>query len=522
METWDRTSTRTVDGTLVSVFEKTYSGNELADHLGAYNWGFDDGGLFWGAVISPGTGTKRFLSLRIGTTNLPTAAFTPTTQTIKLADDVQFAGSVVNLKIPGFGDSRVADGSHGFDLEGAAKKFYEHFPDAFDSLAFIPQSQALASYSAFHRVVKNEVTGIGLLLRNDSADYGSAGRLQGVEAYAQTAFSTHSTSIHEMIHQWANFLEMPKLADVEAKGHRPDGHTALTPGTTLAGAVVDDDRTVSRVAETLTGSDFEITQTQYPLLFHPQEMYALGGISMEELGTQLIFDNQGQFDPEAATSPDVGTKLIDGIVEVTTGAILGQHGAWGGPILNEWHRATIVVSRDELLSDVEMNYWSFFSQRGSDPNRTGVPSFDGYVSWDGATDNKIDLKSEVVPKSLVGLALGDPLVEVTNPEFGSRDIRGLTFGSNLPSKYSVNQTRTLTGTITEEGFVALLLVFTKSDSTPGDNVEFFVTPTNSGTFSIDVSFSDTQAGLYRMTVLVAKPTDAFFTVLGHLTPILVE
>ena len=26
-------------------------------------------------------------------------------------------------------------------------------------------------------------------------------------------------------------------------------------------------------------------------------MYALGGISMKELGTQLIFDNQGQFDP---------------------------------------------------------------------------------------------------------------------------------------------------------------------------------------------------------------------------------
>ena len=411
-ETWDRTSTRTVDGTLVSVFEKTYSGSELADHLGGYSWGFDDGGLQWGNVISPGTGTKTLIRLRIGSTNLPTAAFTPATQTIKLADDVQYAGSVVNLRIPGFGDSRVAGGDD-FDLEGAARKFYEYFPDAFDSIAFIPQSLPLVSYGAFHRVVKNEVTGIGDRLRDDSANYGSAGTLLAVEVYSQHSFSRHSTSVHEMIHQWANFLDMPKLAGVEAKGHQPVAHTALTPGTTLVGAVVEGDRTVSRVAETLTGSDFEITSSLYPILFHPQEMYALGKISIDELGTQLISDNQGQFNPDGAASPPVGTKLTEGLVEVTTGAILGQHGARGGPSPSEWHRATVVVSRDELLSDVEMNYWSFFAQRMSDPNNTGVPSFDGYVSFDRATSNTVDLKSEVAPKSLAGLALGDPLVEVT-------------------------------------------------------------------------------------------------------------
>ena len=63
----------------------------------------------------------------------------PTLQFLRWDPD---AASIVNIVIPDFGDSRVAGGDGGFDLEGAAKKFYEFFPDSYDMIAFIPQSGA--------------------------------------------------------------------------------------------------------------------------------------------------------------------------------------------------------------------------------------------------------------------------------------------------------------------------------------------------------------------------------------------
>ena len=145
IETWARTSTRTVAGRLVSIFAKSYADTELARILRRQRWGFDDGGLFWGQVLLddtdetaapvllPSAETKPGLSLRIGSTNLPAAA-----PLVQLSPDVQYAGSVVNIRIPEFGDSRVADGDHGFDLVAAANMFYEFFPDAYDMIAFIP------------------------------------------------------------------------------------------------------------------------------------------------------------------------------------------------------------------------------------------------------------------------------------------------------------------------------------------------------------------------------------------------
>ena len=259
-----------VDGTLLSIFERTYADTELAEALHVYNWGFDDGGLYWGAVIVPSSDIRRHLRLRIGSTNSPTAAVSPATSPVQLADDVQWVGSVVNIKMPGFGDSRATDGEDGLDLEiiELTKKFYEYFPDAYDSIAFIPQSQGFASYGAVHLNVKNDVTGIGLSTFDNSADYGSeGGTLKSIEFYPQTAFTTHEASNHEIMHQWGNYLDLVGIAGVDGKGHEPSAHTPLTEGATLLGAALEATRTVSGVTQTQTleGSDFEIIETPRPL-----------------------------------------------------------------------------------------------------------------------------------------------------------------------------------------------------------------------------------------------------------------
>lgn len=515
IETWSRTGTRTVSGRLVSIFEKAYPDTELARILRRGSWGFDDGSLYWGQVLLPTSDTKRNVRLRIGSTNLPAA-----TPVVRLSADVQYAGSVVNIRIPDFGDTRIADGDHGFDLRATAKKFYEFFPDSYDMIAFIPQSSALAGYGAFHRNVKNEVTGIGLRTFDASSDYGSGGTLQGVEVYRDPQFTTHSLSNHEMTHQWGHYLDLTGLAGVAAKGHQPEAHTPLTMGATLLGAVLEATREVVRTGGST--SSFEIGRTANPILQHPLEMYVMGKLSADALGTQLVFDDQGQFDPNEAATPDVGTKLSGGVKEVTVGAILGKHGSRSGPSPSVIRRATVLVSRDGFASQAELDYWNCFAQRLADPTRTGVPSYDGYVSFNRATRNAVDLQTSVSPQA--GGSAG-AAVEVTTPRFGRRDWRGVEFSDTVPSRFTAGQRATLAGQITatdRSDFNNLLVRFWKYGGTAETAVLAWATVTRSSTFTVDVTFTSAQRGLYAMEVFLFWPNSGTQFPRGIVTPILVE
>jgi hypothetical protein len=515
IEAWSRTATRTAGGRLISIFEKVYPDTELARILRRESWGFDDGGLYWGQVLLPNSETKRGLTLRIGSTGLPAAA-----PVVRLSADVQYAGSIVNIRIPDFGDGRVADGDYGFDLRAAAKTFYEFFPDSYEMIAFIPQSGALAGYGAFHRVVKNEVTGVGLRTFDGSADYGSEGTLQGVELYAQTSFTTHRTSNHEITHQWGHYLDLTDLAGIAGKGWQPDVHTPLTLGATMLGAVLEATREVVRTSG--SASSFEIGRTAYPLLQHPLELYVMGKLSAEALGTQLIFEDQGQFNPDSAATPDAGTQMRGGVKEVTVGAMLGKHGSRGGPSPSVIRRATVLVSRDALASQAEMDYWNFYAQRLADPNRTGVPSYEGYVSFDRATQNAVDLQTGITPKA--GGAAG-AAVEVTTPRFGKRDWRGVEFTDTVPSRFVAGQKVSLAGRITatdRSDFNNVLVRLWKYGGTSDNAVRVWGTVTRSGTFTADVEFTAGQRGFYQMEVFLFWPDSGSQFPRGLLSPILVE
>jgi hypothetical protein len=68
-------------------------------------------------------------------------------------------------------------------------------------------------------------------------------------------------------------------------------------------------------------------------------------------------------------------------------------GERSGPVDTEWHRATVIVSRDRLLSQREMDYWTFAARRLEDPNGAGVIDFDGVGSLKVASGNRFDLRN---------------------------------------------------------------------------------------------------------------------------------
>lgn len=474
-------------------------------------WGFDDGGMTWGSVVQA-DGARKALRLRIGSTNLPAATV------IRLSPDVQYTRGVVNILVPQIDDEWIARGT--FAHEVVARRFYEWFPDAYQVMSAIPHAPVLFAVSsdAYHRSLKNDVSGIGQDLFDRSASHGSGGTLLGVELFSNTSFASLLTPNHELTHQWAHYHDVGRLAGVEPKGHQPEGHAPLLVGPpSFVSATIRGTRQV-----VATDAGYEIRRSAFPILHHPLELYAMGKITAAALGPQLVVVEQGQFREDGVALPAPGTRVTGGIRELTVGALLGGLGARDGPSPGVLRRAIVLVSNDTLASQAEMNYWNFFAQRNADPERTGTPGFEGYVSFDRSSGNTVDLQTDIVTRA------GDmaaPVADVSWPRFGRADWNGVRFTDTVPSRLVAGQRVTLSGQVTtteRSDYSEIRVRFRKSELAAEGQVLVRGDVSRSSAFSVDVTFTPAQRGVYSMEVVLVAGSGNVQQVRGILTPIVVE
>ena len=370
-ELWRRSTTRTVDGRLVSVFDQDYPGATLVDLL-LYPHGNDFPQVPLGRLEVPVAGNPNETSagasfvtiwLRLAPSNLPVS-----TVRVSTAPDpavpAQYASHVVNLVVPGFGDSQVLNGAQAFELAEAAQAFYQHFADTYHTLSFIPRRSPLASYTAFNLNVKNDVEGIGAALIDDQAVYGSE-TLRSVQIYTAGFAGQHETTVHQTAHHWGDETNLAAIAGVAAAGHQPESHTPLLGGgATLIGAVLKGTREVERVSSTTVGGDdtYRIARTTAPITFHSLQLYRMGLLEPAAVSDVTVFGDQAQFSPSTATAPTVGTPVTGEPHTVNINQVMAALGTRRGPSFTEWRQAFVVVS-DELISQREMDYYNFYAQR---------------------------------------------------------------------------------------------------------------------------------------------------------------
>src|SRR5262249_45024224 len=142
-----------------------------------------------------------------------------------------------------------------------------------------------------HFQVKNTVTGTGVGQIDSTARYGSKGRLQGISRFPEPGFydGAETGFIHELGHQWINFLSFAPLA--QGIPHWPlssmasggmgfsVGGTGGEGGTFACNVVTQDGVTtlVQRVGGPSYG-DFEL--------------YLMGLIPPTEVRSQVVFGQQ--------------------------------------------------------------------------------------------------------------------------------------------------------------------------------------------------------------------------------------
>lgn len=256
------------------------------------------------------------------------------------------------------------------DLRGIARRFYEHFPDDYDFLAvFTPVVSA--GGILFHQDVRNDVQGIGKPLFDQTADYGSTGRLRGVSFHQMTGAGGLT---HEVMHQWGVFLN-PGLELGDGTGHwgavnipgylqgldfrhNPNGSYLIT-WTRFGG---------------LDGSAYE--ERRLP----PMELYLMGLLSPEEVSDITVLEG---VDPNRVKAGEV--VVPRSVRRVTIQEIIAQQGprvpdSRAAP--NSFHMAGILITSGRLASPAEMAVYSrvmehFGSEEGSTLRDLGVlrPSF---------------------------------------------------------------------------------------------------------------------------------------------------
>jgi hypothetical protein len=507
IETWPRTGTRDIGGSLVSVFSPTWPASRIAALMRSFYWGWDSLELPWVEFLPEGVGPGGGYTIwvRLAPATIPVASVRP------LAADVQYSGNVVNLAIPGYGDARATedqdDHRRAFSLESVAQKFYQHFEDSYDTISVVPADTHVTAIAAVHVNVKNQVTGVGIKnatgqeVFDVSSEFGSGGRLQSVEVFSLAATLGHSKyNAHELAHQWGSYIDWERLSGLPRAGHQPDRHDPLMDGgATLLGAVLAGTRQVRN-----TGGAWVIERSSFPIKFHPLTMYAMGLIPKERVPAITLFDDQGQFGVvSGGAEPAVGSPVAGGTRTATVFNVIGALGERAGPVPSEWQRAIVVVSRDRLLTQREMDYWTFVAQRIEDPNRSGVASFDGYVSFDAATDRGIDSRTGVRPKN--GAVIAQNL-GVDFPNFGTADLNVVALDGPLATRYGVGQRPRFTGRVTapdRSDFNAIVIALVRDNAivVRGDGVV-----SSSGSFTVEMpALEASHRGRFMLQVFLLFP-----------------
>ena len=487
VETWTRTGTSSIAGRLTSIFRPVWRAEVLRVALAGQRWGVDRPYLFWGDVVAPGT-ARQPVYLQLAPPNLPSS------EVVRISDTVQFASHTVNLWIPDFGDARVQGGDEEWDLRTLATTFYQHFADAYETLAVVTQSRELTNQLGFHRNVRNGVAGIGLELFDDTAQYGSASVLQAVEVFPSPQWAENSTMLHQQAHQWGEYTGAWAAAGIVRRGDAPAIHTPLlAPGAVMAGAVLE---AMRRVGEsTSSGSGPVIELTLPTIQYNPLTLYRMGLIGSAELPTYQVFEDQGQFTPDRRDVPDDGVAVEGGAVSVTASDFITADGIRNGSPVTRVRRAVIYVTRTGLASQAEMDSVNFFAARLA--AREGVMSWDRYPSFFEATRGRAELLTGITP-TVVPTIEGGP--NVAYLPVAPDALVGVCLDDPVPGRISVGQTIRINGSLTlsdRNDYSVVCFRFIRYGSFDV-NETFVCGSLSERRFSIPVTFSATEQGTHTI------------------------
>jgi len=268
-----------------------------------------------------------------------------------IAPDIRVSGRVFNLHLPDIDPKNLI-------ISEITQRFYQYYPDEFDFINVV----SIPAYfgNRYFSSVQNKVEGIGLDFWDNSERFGSAGRLQGFIRFPVSYFYDLASRayVHEMGHNWINFLSHPKLQGVSP--HWPISF--LAPGV-MGYQVPTNSQGLSFPFDLVSLPNDRYRLDGVPnqrVEFNGVDLYLMGLGSAAQAGSYIVFENQDQ--------AVCGGCILEGpVVEFTAQDVIEHEGPRVPAYPNSqiaFRAATIVVSRSRPLNDREMQFYDYFAARG--------------------------------------------------------------------------------------------------------------------------------------------------------------
>jgi hypothetical protein len=304
-----------------------------------YAWSIATGTLPAGLTLdgSAGTisgtptvaGTSAF-TLRVSDSNgtMATALLSINVTMVHSLGDV---GNVAVMEVAGNYDANNPDGSHNDNPRQAIAKEYFKTHSDLDFLVMLSRfdyAMPETGVQGFYQPVKNDTRGINQPLFDNSASYGSAGRLQGTidlgnmsalaaAPYGSKLDDTVSVLNHELMHRFGAYVRFKN----------PDG--------SLNGALIGKDAAhwsylLDTRGSIMYGNGWQdngngsFTSTAARSVYSPLDLYLMGMISKEQVPPMLLIDNHAI---DQTQLPQLGATVTGTAKTVTMDDIIAAEGA---------------------------------------------------------------------------------------------------------------------------------------------------------------------------------------------------
>jgi hypothetical protein len=289
----------------------------------------------------------------------------------RIDENIRCSNYIVNIWRPDIDSWTLGSDEFGVQVKSLTKQLYQISDDQFD---FINIVYTLPSYfeNRFHWTVKNDIRGIGIPVYDNSKEYGSSGNLKGITAFplAHIFDMAETGAIHELGHQWINFLEVPILST--GTFHWPI--SSLARGIMGYSDQLDPSRQGLNFPYELVpigDEDYRLEPTELLREFTDLDLYLMGLLPADMVGSHIVFADQNQ---------DFSDGVLSGPVEtVTVGDVVAIHGPRipdASTSQKQFRVATIVVTSARPLNDDEMAFFDYFASRGE--ARGSLPFSSGF------------------------------------------------------------------------------------------------------------------------------------------------
>lgn len=236
------------------------------------------------------------------------------------------------------------------------REFYRSFPDRYDFLAVVEQVRS--PHNRFPLIVRNDTEGIGLATFDNGKTYGSRNDLEGIIHYPIDSFYdlAETANLHEIGHRWAVYIRHHMLDPSSPHWPLSDLAHGIMGLASPSGAAFFFPWKLTEVVADRFACQYEPTR-----MFNDLELYLMGLLPPSEVSEHYVFHNDRQ------TCTDSSPILEGPTSRVRIDDLIASNGARVPRVADSpkhFRIATLVLSKDRLLTAEEMAFFDYMAARG--------------------------------------------------------------------------------------------------------------------------------------------------------------